>query len=139
MRKSVFILGLVFLAASVGFLGCAATGKTAMGSSAAPAGNVSFDGRWTGSTEIQGFGTIPMGYNFKSEGNKLTGTSDGQNGPIPIANGKIDGNKIKFNVTLNFGGQNIVVNYTGVLTDDKLKLTWPGQGGRMNEVICTRQ
>jgi len=121
-------------------LGCAGTGnKTSGESSAASSSSVSFDGRWTGSTEIEGFGTIPFGYDFKSDGNKLTGTSDGQFGPMPIANGRIDGNRIRFDVTINLGGQDILVNCTGVLTGDKLKLNWPGQGGRIQEVICTRQ
>lgn len=122
MEKLVLILSLVLFAAS-----------------AAMAEGVSFDGRWTGSAEIAGFGTIPMGYNFKSEGNKLTGTSDGQNGPIPIYNGEINGNTIKFDVTINIGGQDIVVNYAGVLTGETLKLTWPGQNGTTQEVLCTRQ
>jgi hypothetical protein len=140
MKKLVFILGLVLLAASVGFLGYAGTGDETSGeSSTASISSVSFDGRWTGSTEIEGFGTIPLGYDFKSDGNKLTGTTDGQLGPIPIANGIIDGNRIRFEVTINFGGQDIVVDYIGVLIGDKLKLNWPGQGGRMEEAICTRQ
>ena len=139
MKRSVFILGLALLVSSVGFLGYAGTGDETSGeSSTATASSVSFDGRWTGSTEIEGFGTIPLGYDFKSDGNKLTGTSDGQFGPIPIANGTIDGNRIKFDVTINFGGQDLVINYTGVLTDGKLKLNWQGQGG-LEEAICTRQ
>ncbi|MFC1840765.1 hypothetical protein ACFL1N_14380 [Thermodesulfobacteriota bacterium] len=139
MKKLVLILGLVLLAAAVGFSGCATTGdKTADKPSAASSGSVSFDGRWTGTTEIQGVGTIPLGYDFISDGNKLTGTSDVQTGKAPIENGEIDGNKIKFDVTINFGGQEIVVNYSGVLTGDKLTLTWPGQGGTQ-EVICTRE
>ena len=140
MKRSVFILGLALLVSSVGFLGYAGTGdETSVESSTASASSVSFNGRWTSSTEIEGFGTIPLGYDFKSDGNKLTGTSDGQFGPMPIANGEIDGYKIKFDVTINLGGQDILVNYTGVLTGDKLKLNWPGQGGRIEEVICTRQ
>ena len=141
MKKTFFVMGLVILAAFTGFTGCAGTGGKMEGtpsSVASTAGEVSFDGRWTGSTEIEGYGVIPMGYDFKSEGNTLTGTSDGQNGPIPIENGKIDGNKITFQVPINLNGMDIVVNYTGVLTGEKLRLTWPGQNGEQ-EVICTRQ
>ena len=139
MKRPVFILGLALLVSSVGFLGYAGTGDETSGeSSTASASSVSFDGRWIGSTEVEGFGTIPLGYDFKSDGNKLTGTSDGQFGPIPIANGTIDGNRIKFDVTINLGGQDLVINYTGVLTDGKLKLNWQGQSG-LEEAICTRQ
>ncbi|MBN1972250.1 MAG: hypothetical protein JW787_01325 [Sedimentisphaerales bacterium] len=160
MKKSVLIIGLVLLAVSIGFSGCASTSSktedtpsatepksssvdstsstAAETSSAAKPISSSFDGRWTGTTEIQGYGAIPFGYDFKSDGNKLTGTSDGQSGPMPIANGKIDGDKITFDVTINLNGQDILVNYTGVLTGDKLKLTWPGQGGLIQEVICSR-
>ena len=140
MKKLLFIMGLVLLVAFVGFAGCAGTGSKKVESSSAglAGGGASFDGRWTGQTEIEGYGMIPMGYDFKSNGNELTGTSDTQNGTAPIRNGKIDGNKIKFDVTINFNGMDIVVNYTGVLTGDKLTLTWPGQNGTQ-EVICTRQ
>ena len=134
MKKIVLITGLVLLAASFGLLGCAGTNSkteetsavtepdsgsvddtsniTAEVTSAAEPVSASFDGRWT---------------------------SDGQSGPMPIYNGKIDGDKITFNVTINLNGQDIVVNYTGVLTGDKLKLTWPGQGGITQEVICSRE
>ena len=161
MKKIVLITGLVLLAASFGFSGCAgssskttetssaaepdnssvddASNTTAEVTSAAKPVSTSFDGRWTGTTEIQGYGAIPFGYDFKSDGNELTGTSDGQSGPMPIYNGKIEGDKITFNVTINLNGQDIVVNYTGVLTGDKLKLTWPGQGGQIQEVICSRE
>ncbi|MFC1493852.1 hypothetical protein ACFL6W_01100 [Thermodesulfobacteriota bacterium] len=140
MKKLVLILGLVLLAAAVGFSGCATTGDKTAGepSAAVSSGGGSIDGRWTGSTEIEGMGTIPLGYDFISDGNKLTGTSDGQTGKIPIENGEIDGNKIKFDVTINFGGQDIVINYSGVLMGDEMKLSWPGQGGTQ-EVICTRE
>ena len=139
MKKSFFVMGLMLIVAFVGFSGCVTTGsKTAGETSAAPSSGVSFDGRWTGTTEIQGVGMIPLGYDFISDGNKLAGTSDVQTGKAPIENGKIDGNKIKFDVTINYGGQEMVVNYSGVLTGDKLTLTWPGMGGTQ-EVTCTRQ
>ncbi len=143
MKKSILVLGMVLMAAFAGLSGCAGknTAATSAGSSSGDSSAAaSFDGRWTGTTKIEGFGEIPLGYDFKSEGSTLTGTSDGQTGPMPIKNGKINGNKIKFDVTISLNGQDIVVNYTGVMQDDgKIKLTWPGGPGVTQEAVVTRK
>ena len=139
MKKSFLVLMLVLIVALAGLSGCTGKDVEVGGTPGSSSDSVSFDGRWTGSTQIEGFGEIPLGYDFKSEGNTLTGTSDGQTGPMPIKNGKINGNKINFDVTINLNGQNIEVKYKGVMQDDgKIKLTWPGGPGTTQEAVVTR-
>ncbi len=84
------------------------------------------DGKWAGT--IPGM-DIPVSYTFKAEGTTLTGTSSGpDNTTIPIKDGKIDGNKISFNVSFDMGGQEIKLEYKGVVAADQIKLTFDMMG-----------
>jgi hypothetical protein len=86
------------------------------------------DGKWTGSLSTPN-GDFPMTYTFKAEGSTLTGSTSGMDGsPIPIKDGKIDGNNISFSVSLDFGGQATKIDYKGVLSGDQLKLNWDFMG-----------
>ena len=79
------------------------------------------DGKWDGT--IPGM-DIPVSYTFKADGATLTGTSSGpENTTIPIKDGKIDGNKISFSVTIDMGGQEMKMEYKGVVSPDKIVLT----------------
>ena len=89
---------------------------------AAPAFAADIDGKWTGSLDMGG-NAIQIVYQFKSEGAKLTGSSLGPDGnPLPIKEGKIDGNKISFAQDIDFGQGPVTFNYTGVLSPTELKL-----------------
>ena len=96
------------------------------------------DGTWTGTIQGpdggQGF---PISYTFKAEGNTLTGTMPGMPGPdgapakpIPIKDGKIDGNNITFSIVFNMG-QEMKIDYKGVLSGDSLKLSFDMMGSPM--------
>jgi hypothetical protein len=81
------------------------------------------DGKWTGSIETP-MGTVPVGFDFKTDGAGLTGTSLGPDGAgIPIKNGKVEGSKISFSVDLDFGGMAITLNYVGTASPDKIAFT----------------
>ena len=90
---------------------------------AAPARAADVDGKWSGSLDTP-MGAIQVGFNFKADGATLNGTTTGPDGgDIAIKNGKIDGNKISFVVSIDFGGMAIDLNYTGVVKPDQLQLT----------------
>lgn len=90
---------------------------------AAPARAAEVDGKWTGSLDTP-MGAIQVGFNFKADGPALTGTTTGPDGAeVPIKNGKIDGDKISFVVTIDFGGMMFDLNYTGVVSPEVTKLT----------------
>jgi hypothetical protein len=90
---------------------------------ATPARAADVDGKWTGSVDTP-MGAIQVGFNFKADGATLMGTTTGPDGAeLPIKNGKIDGDKISFVVTIDFGGMAFDLNYTGVVSPDTLKLT----------------
>jgi len=90
---------------------------------AVPAFAADVDGKWSGSVETP-MGSVPVGFTFKSDGATLTGTTLGPDGgEIAIKDGKIDGNKIAFNVSLDLGGMAFDIAYTGVVTPEEIKLT----------------
>jgi hypothetical protein len=84
------------------------------------------DGKWDGT--IPGM-DIPVSFTFKADGATLTGTSSGpDNTTIPIKNGKIEGNNISFAVTFDMGGQEMKLDYKGVVSPDQIKLNFDMMG-----------
>ena len=89
---------------------------------AAPAFAADIDGKWTGSVDTPG-GAMAITYTFKADGAKLSGNSLGPDGsPLPIKNGKVEGNKISFAQDIDFGQGPVTFNYTGVVSPTDLKL-----------------
>ena len=90
---------------------------------AAPAFAADVDGKWTGTVSTP-MGDLPVAYEFKADGAMLTGTTLGfDGGSVPIKNGKVDGNKISFTVTFDFGGMAIDLSYTGEVSPAEIKMT----------------
>jgi hypothetical protein len=81
-------------------------------------------GKWVGD---MGGGDFTMTFNFKQEGTKLTGTTDGPGGePMQIRSGKVEGNKISF--TLSPDGQ-MSIAHEGTINGDEISLTIKMDGG----------
>lgn len=93
------------------------------------------DGKWEGEMDMMGQ-TMPISYTFKAEGNVLTGTTPVMDQELKIQDGKIDGNNISFTVVYNFG-EEMKVEYKGVLSGDELKLNWDMMG-QATEVVLKR-
>jgi hypothetical protein len=90
---------------------------------AAPAFAADIDGTWAGSIDSPN-GQINVGFTFKADGAKLTGTTTGPDGmEVAIKEGKIEGNALSFKVSLDFGGMPLELNYKGVMTGTDMKLT----------------
>ena len=90
---------------------------------AAPAFAADVDGKWTGSVSTP-MGDLPVQYEFKADGATLTGTTLGfDGGTIPIKNGKVEGDKISFTVTFDFGGMTLDLSYSGVVSSGEIKMT----------------
>jgi hypothetical protein len=71
-----------------------------------------------------GNGDLPIGFQFKSEGEKLTGSMIGPDGtPFPIDAGKVEGNNISFSATLTFNGNPFTLTYKGVLAENQINFT----------------
>jgi len=106
---------------------------------AAPARAANVDGKWTGSLDTP-MGAVQVGFNFKADGTMLTGTTTGPDGSeIAIKNGKIDGDKISFLVSIDFGGMALDLNYSGVVKSDTVELTLDVMGMPFNFVVKKAQ
>ena len=89
---------------------------------AAPAFAADVDGKWAGTISTPG-GDFPVAFEFKSDGTKLTGTTMSPDGmSINIKDGKIDGDKVTFGVTLDFGGMALDIAYSVVVTPTEMKM-----------------
>ena len=80
------------------------------------------DGKWAGTMNTPN-GDFPVNFTFKADGNTLSGTTGGPNGDINIADGKIDGDKVSFSVTFDFGGMPLTMKYSGALAKDQINFT----------------
>lgn len=81
------------------------------------------DGKWSGSIDTP-MGAIPIAFTFKADGATLSGSMSGADGgEVPIKNGKVDGNKISFNVSVDFGGMSFDFVYTGTVSGETLQMS----------------
>ena len=103
MRTHAFVIGLLLLAA--------------------PALAADVDGKWSGTISTP-MGDVPVAYEFKAEGTTLKGTTLGFDGsPVPIKDGKVDGNNISFAVSFDFGGMAFDIMYKGVVSPAEIKIS----------------
>ena len=76
------------------------------------------DGNWKGTRETPN-GTFEVAYTFKVEGNELKGTWKTQFGEAKLENGKIDGKKFSYTISLN----DMKLSYTGeVISENELSV-----------------
>lgn len=87
------------------------------------------DGKWTAQVPGRQGNTQEVTFNFKAEGDKLTGTMSGRQGDTAISDGKIAGNDLSFNVVREFNGNSIKLVFKGVLAGDEIKFTRTMEGG----------
>ena len=84
-------------------------------------------GKWKAEFDTQ-IGVQKYVFDFKADGEKLTGTAVGDRGgekaEVKLTEGKIVKDAIAFVELLNFQGQDIRIEYKGKVTgDDEIKLT----------------
>jgi hypothetical protein len=150
MTKKLLFIGLVLLASvAVVFAADAITGKWTYempsrggmgGGGGAPGGGtprvVTLDLKASGSTLT---GTIlqPMG----GRGGGGGGAAPAAPTPVEIKNGKVDGNKISFDVVREFNGNSMTTKYEGTVTGDsmELKTTREGQNGPQTSTVTAKK
>lgn len=59
------------------------------------------NGKWTGVIKVPNGGDLNVSYNFKVDGDKLTGTAESPSGEVTIEKGKINGDKFSFSVNVD--------------------------------------
>jgi hypothetical protein len=86
-------------------------------------------GKWTAQVPGRDGQTRETTFTFKAEGEKLTGTTSGRNGDVPITDGTVKGDAIAFTVVMNFNGQEVKLLYKGTVAGDEIKFTRQREGG----------
>jgi len=82
-------------------------------------------GTWTGTLTF-GDNQFPLTYTLKQDGSKLTGTVSGPGGDLPLADGKIEGDKLSFSLTVDMGGTPARFVSEGVLKGEEIAITTKG-------------
>lgn len=111
---------------------------------AATAAAADIDGKWN-STVDSPQGQINLVWEFKAEGEKLTGTMSAEMmpAPAPISEGVIKGNEVSFKlaITMMPDAPPLVISYTGTLKGDELNMISKldfGQGPMESPVLAKR-
>ena len=90
-------------------------------------------GKWTAQVPGRQGATREQTFNFKADGDKLTGTITGRQGDIAITDGKISGDTITFTVKMENGGNSVEQKYTGTISGDEIKFKREGGRGAARE------
>jgi opacity protein-like surface antigen len=103
------------------FLACAVLMTVLAGAALA----ADITGNWTGSTD-----QFSLKFTFKQDGETLTGAVTGPQGePLPISDGKVQGDKVSFTVKVDMGGNSMIVTNEGAIKGDEITLTTKMEGG----------
>jgi hypothetical protein len=86
-------------------------------------------GKWTAQVPGRDGQTREQTFTLKVEGEKLTGTTSGRNGDVPITDGTIKGDAIAFTVVMNFQGADVKILYKGTVAGEEIKFTRQREGG----------
>lgn len=82
----------------------------------APVAGDPLSGDWDGAADAGGT-SIPFTLKLKLEGDKVTGTSEGSQGTIPVMKGTYSGGKLTFSLDPGQGGE---IKMTAIIKDGKL-------------------
>lgn len=85
-------------------------------------------GKWTAQVPGRDGQTRETTFNFKVDGDKLTGTVSGRQNDNPISDGKVNGDDVSFTVKMSFGGNDVVLNYKGKAAGEEIKFSRTREG-----------
>ena len=89
---------------------------------------VDVTGNWSAEMTTPDGNSFQLAFTFKQDGDKLTGSVQGPQGDaIDISNGKVDGNKISFDVSFN----GMTIHHDGTVNDagDEIDMTTKSDSG----------
>jgi polyisoprenoid-binding protein YceI len=80
-------------------------------------------GKWTAQVPGRDGQTRDVTFNFKTAGDKLTGTMSGRQGDVEISDGKVKGDELSFDVTMTMQGSAMKMTYKGKVAGDEIKFS----------------
>jgi hypothetical protein len=96
-------------------------------------------GKWSAQMPGRDGQTREVSYNFKADGDKLTGTMSFAQGEIEIKEGKISGESISFKVPVEFGGNAFVLVFKGTVSGDQIKFTRSREGADQTQEFTAKR
>jgi hypothetical protein len=87
------------------------------------------NGKWVAQVPGRDGQTREMTFNFKQDGDQLTGSVTTPRGSADISDGKVNGDEISFVQVLEFGGNQMKFLYKGKVSADEIKFTRQREGG----------
>ncbi|GAA3981017.1 hypothetical protein [Mucilaginibacter dorajii] len=95
---------------------------------------VDFSGKWSGILTMENGDQYPLTYNFKIEGDKLTGTVLTPKGELPVDDGKITGDKFTFTVTLG----DMEIPHSGKFYGDSIGVDIAANGAKVHTKLLRK-
>ncbi|HUO31945.1 MAG TPA: glycoside hydrolase family 27 protein [Bryobacteraceae bacterium] len=91
-------------------------------------GAADLTGHWTSLSS--GAPNPPISLWLKADGSRLTGYMSFRGNDSPISAGKIEGDRLLFDIVRDYFGEARRTSYSGVLAGGELRITLPSMGGR---------
>ena len=91
-------------------------------------------GKWSGEVPARGE-TVKATFNFKVDGDKLTGTMTGPQGDVTLEEGKVSGDQISFSTQ----GGNAKIVFKGTVSGNEIKMTRAREGGQAREFTLKKE
>jgi len=96
-------------------------------------------GTWKGDFSFNGQ-SVPLTFNLKTDGASLTGNVEGlPNTPADIHEGKVDGDKITFWLSVEYEGQTYKLLYNGKVTGDQIEFTFGTEDGSFSAEVTAKR
>jgi hypothetical protein len=96
-------------------------------------------GKWKASTQGRDGKAREVVFNFKVDGETLTGTVSGRSGDREISEGKVVGDDISFTVKMTMGDNNFKMLYKGKVAGDEIKFTTQREGAENTREMTAKR
>ena len=83
--------------------------------------------------------TRDVTFKLKQDGAALTGTMSAFENDVAIADGKVSGDAVSFNVTLEFNGNSFKIVFGGEVKDNQIEMTREREGSGMKEKFTVKK
>lgn len=96
-------------------------------------------GKWMAQVPGRDGQTRETTFNFKVDGEKLTGTVSGRQADIPLQDGKVQGADISFVTVMSFQGSDVKITYKGKVSGDEIKFTRQREGADQSQEFTAKR
>jgi len=96
-------------------------------------------GTWSGQMPTRDGEMRDVTFKLKQAGTALTGAMSAFDNDVPIADGKIDGDKLSFSVTLDFGGNSFKLLFTGTVKGNEIQMTRQREGTDLKQNFTVKR